>query len=303
MKRAIVTGASGFIGRQAATKLLERGFDVVAFTSRADAILPAGVERHVVDLTDADAVRRSVKMIGASHLLHCAWRSVVSGLWTAPENLTWVRHTLDLVEAFAASGGERMTGVGTCGEYDWAGGLCAEDRTPLTPATYYGACKHALESLLGPYAALNDLSFAWGRVFFVYGPGEHESRLGASVVKSLLSGEPALCSHGMQLRDYMHVADVADGLAALLDSDAEGAFNIATGEAIRVKDLINALAEEVGRPDLVQLGAREAPAFEPPLIVADMAKTRNTLNWSPRYSLESGARDTVAAFRRAATDV
>ena len=118
------------------------------------------------------------------------------------------------------------------------------------------------------------------------------------MILSLLKGEEALCSHGKQLRDYMHVRDVAGGLVALLTSQHEGNFNIASGEAIQVKDLINAMAAEIGRPELVKLGARDAPAHEPELIVADMTKTRDALNWQPQYDLVSGVADTVEWFRK-----
>jgi len=99
------------------------------------------------------------------------------------------------------------------------------------------------------------------------------------------------------LRDYIHVQDLADAYVGLFESKLGGTYNLATGQAIRVKDLIEALAEAAGRPDLVKLGARSAPAYEPPLIVADMLKTRQALDWSPKFTLETGAADTVASMR------
>lgn len=78
-----------------------------------------------------------------------------------------------------------------------------------------------------------------------------------------------------------------------------GTFNLATGEPIRVKELIMALARSAGREDLVRLGARPAAAHEPPLILADMTKTRSCLDWTPKFDLEQGAADTIAAMRSA----
>lgn len=296
-KRLLLTGATGFVGRRAIKPLLARGYEIAALTSRANPEPVDGVEFVSADLTDPAQIDKAVERAGASHLLHLAWHSVPGGLWQAKENIDWVKHTLDLVEAFVAHGGQRITVSGSCGEYDWTGGLCAEDVTPLRPNTLYGACKHGLQSILTNYCDKIGVELAWGRAFFIYGPGEHPARLAAYVINSLLSGKTAECSHGMQLRDYMHVDDVASGFAALLDSDLIGAYNIATGEAIRVRDLISALAEETGASDLLQLGARPAAAHEPPLIVADMAKTHAALAWRPKFSLAEGAADTVAWFR------
>lgn len=298
-KRILVTGATGFIGRNTLRPLLEKGFDVVAITSRAPDVPMAGVKYVVCDLTDTSAMRAAVTEIKATHLLHLAWRAVISGLWTAPENMNWIRISLDLAEAFVEAGGKRMAICGSSGDYDWASGLCTEGGvTPLMPSTFYGKAKVALYHALSGYCETNDVDFAWGRVFFLYGPGEHRSRLGASVAISLLKGEEALCSHGMQLRDYCHVEDAGAGLAALVASDLTGDYNIGSGQAVRVKDVILGLAVAAGRPDLVKLGARAAPAYEPPLIVADMTKTRDSgLDWAPRFDLVTGTADTIAWFR------
>lgn len=296
-RRIIVTGAGGFIGRHTLPKLVERGFEVVAFDYR----MPDDAYRHAqwiaCDLLDRDAVKAALAEARADEMLHIAWRAVVGGLWTAPENLAWLHASLDLLDAFRASGGRRVTMVGSCGEYDWASGLCREDATPTNPTTFYGACKNAIRQTAEQYCAIHKMEFAWARAFFIHGPGEHPSRLGASVALSLLRGEEALCTHGMQLRDYLHVADVADGFVAVAASDKTGAFNIGSGEAIRVRDLIMAIADAAGRPELVRLGARAAPGYEPPLIVADMEKTRRELGWKPHFTLESGAADTVAWFK------
>ena len=165
------------------------------------------------------ASSRSVK---PTHLLHLAWYVVPGKLITAPENFAWVAASFDLVRRFAEPGGQRVAVCGSGYEYDWRYGYCSEELTPCVPDTVYGACKQALHEMVRSFAAGQGLSAAWGRVFFLYGPNEHPQRLVSSVIRSLLEGEPAPCSHGRQIRDYLHVQDVADGLVALLDSDVAG---------------------------------------------------------------------------------
>ena len=101
------------------------------------------------------------------------------------------------------------------------------------------------------YCKLTGLSSAWGRVFFLYGPREHPDRLVSSVIRNLLADRPAPCSHGEQIRDYMSVLDVADGMVALLDSDFEGPCNIACGRPTAIKAIVSRIGELMGKPDLI----------------------------------------------------
>jgi nucleoside-diphosphate-sugar epimerase len=141
------------------------------------------------------------------------------------------------------------------------------------------------------------MSLAWARLFFLYGPREHPARLVPSVARALLAGEPAKCSAGTQERDFLHVDDVADALVSLVRSDLVGPVNIGSGEAVAVRAVIELVARECGRPDLVRLGARPAPANEPPLLVADVSRLRDELGWRPGIPFEDGVRDAVRWWR------
>ncbi len=131
------------------------------------------------------------------------------------------------------------------------------------------------------------LSSAWGRIFFVYGPYEHPSRLVPSVIRALRQGVPARCTAGTQLRDFLHVRDVAAAFVALLDSTIEGPVNIGSGQPVEIRRLIYAIADTLGRRDLVELGAA-LPASDPLAVIADVARLHDDLGWSPEYDLGLG---------------
>jgi len=292
--RVLVTGGTGFIGRAAVHALTSRGREVHAVSSRA--ALPANSERltwHHADLLDPAATARVMDEVQPSDLLHLAW-DLRPGAWAGTgAHLDWLRASLTLVERFAAAGGRRVITAGTCAEYDWSDGHCAEARTPLRPATLYGAAKLAVGQVVEAYARQVGISAASGRVFFTFGPGEHPDRLVAAVVRAVLDGRPAECTHGRQQRDFLFVADVADALAALLDSDVSGAVNIGSGVAIPVRDLVGLAGELMARPDLVRLGARQVATEEPPLVVADISRLRAEVGWTPRTTLRGGLEQTI----------
>src|SRR6185369_14165474 len=144
------------------------------------------------------------------HLLHLAWSPYIpERLWTTPDNLRWVEASLALLRAFRGHGGQCVVVAGTCAEYEWTHGYCVEDHTPLEPTTLYGACKHTLHTRLRAFCSETGLRAIWARIFHVFGPHEYPARLVAHMISSLLRGRPGECSSGDQIRDLLHVEDVA----------------------------------------------------------------------------------------------
>jgi nucleoside-diphosphate-sugar epimerase len=138
---------------------------------------------------------------------------------------------------------------------------------------------------------------AWGRIFFLYGPHEHPDRLVSSVIRSILAGQPARTSHGEQIRDYLYAGDVADAFVRLLESDVTGPINVASGQPIALKDIVTRIGSLMGRPDLIHLGAIPAAATDTPKVVADTARLRSALGWTPAHDLDRGLTDTINWWR------
>ena len=213
-------------------------------------------------------------------------------------NLEWTAASLLLARRFVEHGGKRLVSAGTCFEYDHhdAGPLHETD-SPRRPSTLYGTCKVATGDVLARFAAEVGVSSAWGRVFFLYGPHEHPNRLVSSVVRALLADRDAEVTHGRQVRDFMHVQDVAEALCALLASDVAGPVNIGTGEAPSLRDVVLTIGDHLGRTDRIQLGARPSPPDDPAMIVADVARLRDEVGFSPTWTLASGLNDTIDWWR------
>jgi len=120
----------------------------------------------------------------------------------------------------------------------------------------------------------------------------------ASVIINLLSDREALCTHGRQVRSFLHVADVGAAFAALLDSTLEGPVNIGSDEAISIAELLQYVARRIGRPELLKLGARSAAADEPRILVPDIALLRDEVGWKPKMKLDAGLMDAIGWWQR-----
>lgn len=299
MKRVLVSGASGYIGRHTLRPLLERGFEVHAVSRRRPTPPEAAVSWHEVDLLDQAATRSLLDRVRATHLLHLAWYAEHGKFWHAHENLDWVAASLGLLRSFRAAGGERAVVAGTCAEFSWADDCCGPG-TPLEPSTLYGVAKNALRQLVEAYSRSSGLSSAWGRVYFSFGPGERPDRVVASVARALVAGERVRCTPGTQVRDFLYVPDLADAFATLLDSGAEGVIELGSGEPVSLHDLLSRLQEVAGRTNLVLFGALPA-RDEPGRIAADVRRLREEIGWFPAHTLDEGLARTYEWWLRTDT--
>jgi nucleoside-diphosphate-sugar epimerase len=134
-------------------------------------------------------------------------------------------------------------------------------------------------------------------LFFPFGPGEHPSKLVSSVVSALLRGNPAPCTEGRQLRDYLYIEDVADAFVQLLDSPVTGPVNIGSGIPVSVREIIELIGEKTGRGDLIQYGGIPDSGPEAPAIVADNRRLLQEVGWCRKHDLGGGIEETISWWR------
>ncbi len=300
MKTLLVTGASGFIGRHALAVAAARGYDVHAVAHREHAPEePArGVTWHRADLLREADRGRVIDAVRPSHLLHFAWIAEHGRYWEAPENEAWLASSVDLVAKLEARGCHRVVAAGTCAEYDWADAAlatsnCREETTPCRPHTLYGRSKLRFADEL---ARRSTLSHAWGRLFLLYGPAEDPRRLVPSIARAILAGQEARIGPGTQVRDFLDVRDAGAAFVALLDSALEGPVNIGTGVGAPLADVARTVADLLGRPELLQVGALPPRPDDPPRLVPDIERLNET-GFRPARSLREGLADAIGWWR------
>jgi nucleoside-diphosphate-sugar epimerase len=298
--RVLLTGATGFIGAQAARSLIAQGAEVHALVREgADLSRIADLAPRMTlirgDLRELGSprVRDPIARARPELCVHLAWYAVPGKYLTAPENLSLVGASLELAALVQALGCRRFVGAGTCFEYAMQPSRLSED-APLSPTTLYAASKRAVCAVLERFLA--GQSFAWLRFFYQYGPHEPAARLVPSVISALLRGEIAQVTTGEQVRDFLHVADVGDAIARVALSDLRGPVNIGSGQPVTVRTLVAAIAEILGASDRVAYGAIPHRPGDPPYVCADNAKLRS-IGWAPQHDLRGGLAATVAWYR------
>lgn len=267
-----LTGATGFVGRQILAELLQRGCSVRAIVrDPAKLAKPADESRLEIlqtnDLFAESAARLEQMLVGAKVIIHAAWFAQPGEYLNSPINVRCLSSTLQIAEAFIRAGGERFVGLGTCAEYDTRGNLSLNIDSPVRPQTIYAACKLSAFNVLSHLMPAADVSFAWCRLFYLYGDGEDERRLASYIRRQLLSDKPALLSSGQQVRDYIDVRDAARMIVNTALGNTSGAINICSGIPVTVREFAERIAHAYGRTDLLRFSARPDNAFDPQHIV------------------------------------
>jgi dTDP-6-deoxy-L-talose 4-dehydrogenase (NAD+) len=278
--RVLVTGGTGFVGAPVVDELLRRGALVTLLCrDAARAARWRGNPSLRVQTGDIADLPGAVldDFAGHGRVLHLAWECLGAFKDAAHENEVLPRH-LAFLAALLERGAKRLFVAGTCLEYGLKEGPLAED-TPCEPVTAYGRAKDALRRALEPLCAGRGALLTWGRLFYMYGPGQAEKSLLSQLDRAIATGATVFnMSGGRQWRDYLPVSEVARRIVAVATQDrVTGVVNCASGKPVSVLDLVQAHLRERGADIRLNLGHYPYPDYEPFRFWADTARLEGIL--------------------------
>ena len=271
IRKVLVTGATGFVGRQVVRALSEKGMQLRLVvregkTATTD-LLGNGYDIVATDdLFAENSQWWAEKCEGIDTVVHLAWYAEPGKYLQSSKNMDCLVGSLNLARGAVQAGIKRFIGVGTCFEYDLSAGVLSVD-TPLKPITPYAGAKSALYFGLENWLLTHSVEFAWCRLFYLYGEGEDPRRLVPYLRSKLEKGETAELTSGKQIRDFLDVADAGRMIADVAIGEQVGPVNICSGMPITVRQLAEQIADEYGRRDLLTFGARPDNLIDPPCVV------------------------------------
>ena len=271
MKNILLTGATGFVGRQILFSLLDKKIEVRAIVRRGKENFFKDKNSKVELITSDDLFKESddwwaEQCKGIDTIIHVAWYAEPGKYLQSPKNIECLIGSLNLAKGAIKAGIRRFVGIGTCFEYDLNVGDLSIN-TPLKPSTPYAAAKAGLYTFLSELLPVQSIEFSWCRLFYLYGDGEHPSRLYPYINSQLDADMVVEMSSGKQIRDFLNVEEAARKIMKITLNDSQGAFNICSGKGISIKDFAENIADKVQKKYLLKFGVRKDNPFDPPFVV------------------------------------
>ncbi len=304
MTRILITGGAGYVGSVSAEAFLAAGHDVVVLddlTTGHRAAVPTDATFHAGTYADADSLAELLRSERIEAILHCAARSLVGESIREPSRYYRdnVAGGVALLEAARTSGTERIVFSSTAAVYGAPETTPIPEDAPLRPINPYGETKRTFEAALSWYGRAYGLRSVTLRYFNVAGATETlgedhdpETHLIPNVLLAAMGrteltlfGDDYPTPDGTCIRDYIHVADLADAHLRAIEATAPGdprtddplVCNLGNGGGFSIREVIAAAASVVGREIPFTVGPRRTG--DPPVLVARSTRAAEVLGW------------------------
>jgi UDP-glucose 4-epimerase len=302
-RTVLVTGAAGFIGSALCRRLRSLGHSVVGYDNLSRGRrehLPDGVRLIEGDIRDAAHVRQTVSASKPEWLIHLAAMHFIPDCVARPQETidVNVEGTRCVLGSCRGSSVRSLIFASTGAVYAPTDRPCMEGATPLRPLEVYGESKLAAEQEVAAFHEETGISTSILRLFNAIGRNETNPHVVPHIFESLQASDVIRLGNISPRRDYIDTRDVAEAILAVVER-CQGlhVFNVGTGTASSVEDIVDMLRRILGRAITVEQEPLRVRTNERMLLAADIERIRRETQWTPRVSLEDSLRDLVAAYR------
>lgn len=302
MKRALITGSEGFVGRYLRAELENHGYTVTGLD------VQAGDGTIQCDLLDAQQTLQAVEKVMPDIVIHLAGQADVGKSWKIPQKTLEINvvASVNLMEAIRAVNTEsRMVLVGSSDQYGnlGAAGVSVSEETEMKPQSPYAVSKHAQEEMAKVYVRAYGMNICMTRSFNHGGAGQRTGFMipdfAAGIVR-IERGEADCLKVGnlTARRDFTHVKDVVRAYRLIAEKGISGeVYNVGSGKTYSAQEILDKLCEMAKCPVRVEQDPKRMRPSDTPVICCDHSKLTQDTGWETVYLIDKTISDTLQYFR------
>ena len=299
-----VTGGAGFLGSALTALLSALGHEVVVYDNLErgrSQYLP--LERRVSliqgDVRDGAALHAALRQSKPEHVVHLAALHFIPDCIARPDDTLQinVQGTRLLLAACAETRPKSVIFASSAAVYAPNATACSEDTTPVCPGEVYGESKVTGERLAREFHAVTGCDTSILRIFNAIGPRETNPHVVPHLFESLRVSDRISLGNTTPERDYVHTNDIASAVLAVAQrSSGCEVYNVGSGRAHAVSEIVTILGEKLRRPLRVEVDPKRLRSVDRPLLLADITKIRERVGWTPRHALDDALDELIAHY-------
>jgi len=290
--KVAISGASGFLGSWIA-RVISSSHEVIAITRQSSDVYRLS---DISNLTIVNTAEQNIEEIFSKFkpdaLIVSSWWGVSNTHRNNERQSENLSHTLELGTAAKKFGVKRVIGVGSQAELGPISDLIYDNQID-SPTTLYGLNKVRMRNQYLELFNKSDVEFKWLRIFSTYGPLDSGNWLIPSLVDSISKNTIMDLTLGEQSWSYLHAYDLGRAFQKVLELDSEGyIFNVGNPQTIKIKEAAMFIANELGRPDLLNFGAIP---YRPDQVMSlqPVCESLKKLGWKPEIDFKNGVKQTI----------
>lgn len=294
--RILITGGNGFLGSNVAKALIQKNHILLVFSRHCTSL--STLCDRITFIKQTGGYKEHTDTIVAfqpDHVIHFAWdggnsHADAHSLRQFSVNIPYGVELLEVLRIIPIK--PSFIGVGSFAEY----GICTQKAVESqcdAPVTFYGMSKSMFKTISSKFCLDNEIRWVWIRPCYIYGPNDVHTRLIPSVIRNLLQDKEVHLDRCTGTIDYLHIDDFSNALLHILDSNANGIFNICSGREYQLKQIINFIHQHTNERGTIRFDDTLNRKASPSYICGDNTRVRE-LGWKPEITIEEGLLRTIA---------
>jgi nucleoside-diphosphate-sugar epimerase len=299
MKKILITGSSGFIGRELIKKLLRKKVYLYLLINKKRTEIQSKKIKYIYcSLLNSKKLKKKLHAFNITDVIHCAWKGVFSRSRNSFKQNINLKMTNNILNAIKIKKINCFISLGSQAEYGSKLNKIYENSRP-NPKTEYGKVKIKILKIIKNFCKKKNIRFVWLRLFAGYGPNSDNNWIIPSTIFKLINNQKTKFTSGNQIYNFIYVSDIAYAIIkSLHNRKANGIFNLGSKKSYTIKHVIKLIFKKLKikkKPVFGELSYRNDQIMK---FLPSILKIKKTLKWQPQYSISEGLNKTIKFIKK-----